>query len=1149
MENPFFTALESPGFQATALATQTNNVLMPFIHYLENSINALREKEVSCHWQSVSKIRYQLKPDRRIWFLSPESEININADQDGWFEIISVDGKEPDAEFEPDETIPLSLGKGKSYREFSIAKEEIRLSPDYKLYLPELEYNGDEIHWCGYKLEIRPLAMSLDNLAFVYIDGQKCQVKSQNGNVLVLSGYVRENSRLSIHGQDISFSLTKSINEQVLANWQGQRDGNGWLLFSKDKPQLMGQSVIDVTHKRLVELSCEHFHTYNSPISSDKWTLSPSDNKNEGGLLFLQSLLDEQLDSAKFICQPYPAINWSIQSKPVDEKWIQLIEKDDGNDTGKSVLDYFFTDDQNITILDDRQRKNDDGYRVLKAKPEEKQLLLAQNSRGKKSWSSVYPAQEGKREIRVSVDISQLARQRDAIKDLMSRPSASHWPLIQLLQQRELTAWPTVIPVPDHTLAWQVLTDPNFDGCDRQREFVTKALASQDFTILDGPPGTGKTTTILELIMQLVMQGKRVLLSASTHAAINNVLERIKENTKLNQHIFPLRIGDESNAIGVEEYQFDNVFNELSSATSVSKQLMVDASNLVCGTTIGILKLFREPGLNLHSGEPPFDVMIIDECSKTTFQEFIVPARFAKRWVLVGDVRQLSPFTDRDQIVANLDKLMLTAPKGKQAVEYLSPELQEACFLLEELRGSKQQPYTLPMAVPVTPKLAIALQAEIQARQKHHHLAKGLSNILIIQASNTHSGYAKRLADVLHNPQCLYEYSLCFIEEICLRQLSQFIPSDMTILHPAWQRTAQASRHHIHVGAPKTVFEFWVNKQNYTDTNQLHAKLLERLSTSKWSEEICWRLEREYWLRLSKQQNKKTAYIEEPLERLFPKSVYTDGRIHILKDIAFPSILEALSGDGLVKRKKDVPTTLNQGFNSNEKGQRHTTLTFQHRMHPDISAFPRKQFYPEGVLTDGSKTVVDREWSYQYYPRRSIWQHVPGTTQKGNSNKDEVLRLIAELKRFCDWAEGKTKNKKGEHFEVAVLTFYKGQEKALREALQKLPNTNAPNTNRHARFVYKTVSIKLATVDYFQGQEADVVFLSMVNTNRDGFMDSPNRLNVAVTRARYQMVIIGDHGYFSASKTIELNNLAKTSPLLKQKDAGQLPEKQSSKRN
>ena len=63
--------------------------------------------------------------------------------------------------------------------------------------------------------------------------------------------------------------------------------------------------------------------------------------------------------------------------------------------------------------------------------------------------------------------------------------------------------------------------------------------------------------------------------------------------------------------------------------------------------------------------------------------------------------------------------------------------------------------------------------------------------------------------------------------------------------------------------------------------------------------------------------------------------------------------------------------------------------------------------------------------------------------------------------------------------------------------------------------------ITLCTVDRFQGQEADIVFLSMVQTRRVGFMDSPNRLNVAVTRARYQNVIIGSLEYFSSQSASE----------------------------
>jgi hypothetical protein len=49
----------------------------------------------------------------------------------------------------------------------------------------------------------------------------------------------------------------------------------------------------------------------------------------------------------------------------------------------------------------------------------------------------------------------------------------------------------------------------------------------------------------------------------------------------------------------------------------------------------------------------------------------------------------------------------------------------------------------------------------------------------------------------------------------------------------------------------------------------------------------------------------------------------------------------------------------------------------------------------------------------------------------------------------------------------------------------------------------------------------------MVNTGRDGFLDSPNRLNVAITRARYQLVVVGHFQYFSEkTRSIELKGLA-----------------------
>ena len=48
-----------------------------------------------------------------------------------------------------------------------------------------------------------------------------------------------------------------------------------------------------------------------------------------------------------------------------------------------------------------------------------------------------------------------------------------------------------------------------------------------------GPPGSGKTTAICELVLQLAKQGKRALLCASTHVAVDNVLERILNRIKI----------------------------------------------------------------------------------------------------------------------------------------------------------------------------------------------------------------------------------------------------------------------------------------------------------------------------------------------------------------------------------------------------------------------------------------------------------------------------------------------------------------------------------------------------------------------------------------------------------------------------------------
>ena len=66
------------------------------------------------------------------------------------------------------------------------------------------------------------------------------------------------------------------------------------------------------------------------------------------------------------------------------------------------------------------------------------------------------------------------------------------------------------------------------NGIETQRKAVFTGLSCPDISLIRGPPGTGKTTVICEIIQQLaVNQGLRVLMVAPTHIAVDNVLERI----------------------------------------------------------------------------------------------------------------------------------------------------------------------------------------------------------------------------------------------------------------------------------------------------------------------------------------------------------------------------------------------------------------------------------------------------------------------------------------------------------------------------------------------------------------------------------------------------------------------------------------------
>jgi superfamily I DNA and/or RNA helicase len=109
-------------------------------------------------------------------------------------------------------------------------------------------------------------------------------------------------------------------------------------------------------------------------------------------------------------------------------------------------------------------------------------------------------------------------------------------------------------------------------------------------------------------------------------------------------------------------------------------------------------------------------------------------------------------------------------------------------------------------------------------------------------------------------------------------------------------------------------------------------------------------------------------------------------------------------------------------------------------------------------------------------------------------------------------------------WEVACICFYAKQWQAIQKELQGLKLEGGP-----WRFQNDYVDVVSGTVDRFQGREADLVVLSMKNIQRVGFLDSVNRLNVAVTRARQQLIVVGNADFYNQCGIHELEQLVKQS--------------------
>lgn len=745
-----------------------------------------------------------------------------------------------------------------------------------------------------------------------------------------------------------------------------------------------------------------------------------------------------------------------------------------------------------------------------------------------------------------------LKRQQNAVENLAISPKKYHLPLINLMRQERDFTWEEVQSIANPE-RWFVLTNEDLDGTAEQREFVQKALGTPDFAILEGPPGSGKTTALLELIAQVAGKGGRALMVASTHVAVDNVLERLvatqietpdgRKSLKEACGIIPLRIGDEGNVSDMvkpfclgsfPETERKRIIKSLSAVIHRKEQkpsqeklyhtlsddpeegrrqietLLLSTANLICGTTIGILKAPNIMGAS-HTLEALFDYVILDEASKTTFQEFLVPALYGRRWILSGDVRQLSPYVDQTPVEENLRAVRTFTPAHGETDREL------CCAAYQASRYSRAKGSALLLKETDE-------EVEVCARLAHLQV-EGLSRAcqgkkidppgIIVKAVTSPPRTDIERCKILSS-------NLIITKKPLLSEIEPYLPPDI-------QRDEKTLRDLFSPEFIRRMGGFGARPGE----------------TQLWEREISWRISRmhelknnlEEYQRLYREIQLLVPYFERIDEPKRHRSEIVLNEIEAARRIALPSVLELLQEGFETGRevKGAEQIALYSGLPANVLALRHTRLSYQHRMDPEISLLPREYVYEGQALSDAGGwdgMKGKRAWEYTRYSSRCVWMDIRPSQGEVSSegtwfNLTEVKAMKGEFVKFIEWARDHPNPGDDDGlWSVAFLSFYNGQTRQIMETLESFSRRRG--TYSEFEMPASHVKVDICTVDRFQGHEADVVFLSFVRPRGKGvgFLNNRNRLNVAATRARYQLVMFGDRRNFEAAGEPFLKALA-----------------------
>ena len=649
-----------------------------------------------------------------------------------------------------------------------------------------------------------------------------------------------------------------------------------------------------------------------------------------------------------------------------------------------------------------------------------------------------------------------------------------------------------------------------------QKNAVLRALYANDLCLLQGPPGTGKTTVIAELIWQHILKDptKKLLLTSETNLAVDNALEKLMGSRNVNEAlspylsiIKPLRFGKSS------KFEEDG---KKYSVERIEKWLDDEyEEELVYENEVASLDSATEEAL-----DDPED----GDVNNNAVQQWMS--------IIAQRAQAYAEQNPRYAELADTYRASLCSPDG-----ITKRFFKEKYFKHANVIGSTCSSTGSPsFAADYARVYSSAIYDKFVEKEGYKQTISDIKG-LIVAANNVDSSFQDTALSIIK--KIMRENNVKTEDE--LRELLDN-PTDNV-------------RHFL--------FNYDLRSLLRPKRSKKFQTILERLGFD--SEDEFNQMKNIYFDTVIMDEASKATPPDLVLPLCFGRKSIVIGDHRqlppMLNEQDFKEALLSLNDEKATALANDIDRQFVDTsqfarliLNPNVSKSIKSVFTEQYRMHPQIND-AIKQFYKndEGGLSCGlDLTKVDcpdlsePESRYHgfYHPGfispdvHVLWVKVDEPEQRSDSKalyNEKEVEAVKRVLQYLKHSEGfkeymqywddniRSEERRNLEKEIGVISFYGQQVKYLNEVKSFARNNG--------------MRVKLNTVDKFQGMERNIVIVSTVRSDKyktaqgivpndnPGFAKSPERLNVALSRARRLLIVVGNNEFFDHVKDTYSGNL------------------------